>query len=169
MALTGGTHAGRTKPGFVRPGGICMPVNRAQIWSGSPKSPGKTTIGVDWPSGPDVPVTNLKSWVQRASSGEPLAVLGWQQALETYRPLLRLRRTLRHPRRASPASSATSCTIFSVGAADHRDPVLDAEVKRLGHPPQRVKKAADAFTKSSSRNIEGPARSHRARSGETET
>lgn len=50
---------------------------------------GTTTIGVDWPRGADVPVSDMQSWVQRrGQKREPVAVLGWDSALTMYRPLL---------------------------------------------------------------------------------
>jgi ABC-type hemin transport system ATPase subunit len=50
---------------------------------------GTTTIGVDWPSGDDVDVDQLKGWVQRdGHRREGIEALGWAAALEMYRPLL---------------------------------------------------------------------------------
>ena len=50
---------------------------------------GATTIGVDWPAGSDVGVEQLQTWVQRGGQKrESLSVLGWNAALELYRPLL---------------------------------------------------------------------------------
>ena len=49
---------------------------------------GSTVVGVDWPSG-DVPVTDLKRWVQRAGKKqEDPGVLGWSNALAMHRPML---------------------------------------------------------------------------------
>ncbi|WP_428342376.1 AAA family ATPase [Mycobacterium sp.] len=62
----------------------------AQIRIGiAEESPGTSTIGVDWPAGPDVAVTQLKTWVQRAGQKqEDTSVLGWDAALDLHRPLL---------------------------------------------------------------------------------
>lgn len=50
---------------------------------------GTTTIGVDWPPGADVAVEDSKTWVQRpGQKREDTSVLGWDAALEMYRPLL---------------------------------------------------------------------------------
>jgi energy-coupling factor transporter ATP-binding protein EcfA2 len=50
---------------------------------------GTTTIGVDWPTGADVPVGDMQSWVQRkGEKREPISVLGWDAPLTMYRPLL---------------------------------------------------------------------------------
>ena len=50
---------------------------------------GTTTIGVDWPVGSDVRVDELKTWIQRGGQKrEDTSVLGWDAALELYRPLL---------------------------------------------------------------------------------
>ena len=50
---------------------------------------GKTTIGVDWPAGEDVEVDQKKVWIQRSGKQrEDPEFLGWDAALEMYRPLL---------------------------------------------------------------------------------
>ncbi|WAC90169.1 AAA family ATPase [Mycobacterium sp. Aquia_213] len=50
---------------------------------------GTTVIGVDWPKGAEDVVTEKKAWVQRSGQKrEPIDVLGWNQALEMYRPIL---------------------------------------------------------------------------------
>lgn len=107
---------------------------------------GKTTIGVDWPSGPDVPVTNLKSWVQRAGQKqEPLAVLGWQQALEMYRPLLSYDE-LSGILEGKPSEFYDQLyRLLGLEQLTTAISVLDAEVKRLRLPAAEVKKAADAL------------------------
>lgn len=80
--------------------------DKAAVWSGSWRNlhhgepaeirigltedgVGTTTLGVDWPSGPEVEFSQLKRWVQRAGAKrESTEVLGWDGALEMYRPLL---------------------------------------------------------------------------------
>jgi DNA repair exonuclease SbcCD ATPase subunit len=48
---------------------------------------GTTTIGVDWPAGDDVDAKSI--WIQRAGQKrEGAEALGWDTALEMYRPLL---------------------------------------------------------------------------------
>jgi ABC-type hemin transport system ATPase subunit len=50
---------------------------------------GTTKIGVDWPAGSDVRVDQLKTWIQRSGQKrEETSGLGWDAALELYRPLL---------------------------------------------------------------------------------
>ena len=50
---------------------------------------GKTTIGVDWPPGDDIDVDEKKTWIQRVGQQrEGIGGLGWEAALEMYRPLL---------------------------------------------------------------------------------
>lgn len=79
--------------------------DRAAVWSGSWRNlhhgepaeirvgltedgTGTTTLGADWPQG-HIEVNELKRWVQRAGAKrECTDVLGWDAALEMYRPLL---------------------------------------------------------------------------------
>jgi ABC-type hemin transport system ATPase subunit len=50
---------------------------------------GETSLGVEWPSGAEVELREQKRWVQRAGQKrEAPEVLGWNAALEMYRPLL---------------------------------------------------------------------------------
>ncbi|MEJ7647708.1 MAG: AAA family ATPase [Nakamurella sp.] len=50
---------------------------------------GITTLGTDWPTDTDAPVGAGKRWAQRhGAKQEPIDALGWERALELYRPLL---------------------------------------------------------------------------------
>ncbi len=80
-------------------------VNKGKVWSqvwrnlhaGDPakiritmaeQGSGATVVGVDWPAG-EVPVTEMKRWVQRAGQKqEDPEVLGWSNALAMHRPML---------------------------------------------------------------------------------
>ena len=74
---------------------------------------GTTTIGVDWPPGADADVDDMKAWVQRdGQKREDTGVLGWDAALEMYRPLLSYDE-LGHISRAGPVTSTTSSTSCS--------------------------------------------------------
>lgn len=85
------TPDGKTSPS-------CGPQNWRNLHAGEPaqirigiaeEGSGTTTIGVDWPTGADVPVGDMHSWVQRkGEKREPVGVLGWDAALTMYRPLL---------------------------------------------------------------------------------
>ncbi|MGV0742662.1 AAA family ATPase [Mycolicibacterium sp. XJ870] len=107
---------------------------------------GSSTIGVDWPAGADVAVTELKSWVQRdGQKRQDIDVLGWSAALEMYRPLL---------------SYDELGSILEGRPSDFYDQLykllgleqlttamtrLDAEVKRLKQPAVELRKARDAL------------------------
>ncbi|MGE5697260.1 MAG: AAA family ATPase [Candidatus Sericytochromatia bacterium] len=106
---------------------------------------GVTTIGVDWPSG-DVNVHETKRWVQRpGQKREDTSVLGWEAALEMYRPLL---------------SYDELGAILEGRPSDFYDELykllgleqltegiarLDAEVRELRQPAAELKKAKDAL------------------------
>lgn len=110
------------------------------------ENPGTSTIGVDWPSGTDVEVAQLKTWVQRSGQKrEETSVLGWDAALELYRPLL---------------SYDELSSILEGRPSDFYDQLykllgleqlteaisrLDAEVQSLKRPEVDLKKSRDAL------------------------
>ena len=91
LALTGVNSRWKDKP-------IVWSQNWRNLHAGEPaqiridiaeEGSGTTTIGVDWPAGGDVPVGHLEQWIQRkGQKREPVSVLGWDAALNMYRPLL---------------------------------------------------------------------------------
>ncbi|MGV0579199.1 AAA family ATPase [Mycolicibacterium elephantis] len=104
---------------------------------------GASVIGVDWPSG-DVPVSDCKTWVQRAGKKqEDIATLGWETALEMYRPLLSYDE-LSGILEGSP--SAFYDQLYKLlGLEQLNDAItrLDAEVKQLRQPSAELRKARD--------------------------
>ena len=107
---------------------------------------GTTTIGVDWPTGADVGVNQCTAWVQRdGQKREDTGVLGWNAALEMYRPLLsydELGRILE-----GRPSDFYDQLYKLLGLEQLTDAVarLDEEVKRLKQPATEHKKARDAL------------------------
>ncbi|UUO00324.1 AAA family ATPase [Mycolicibacterium novocastrense] len=106
---------------------------------------GTTTIGVDWPAG-DVKVDDSHRWVQRdGQKRQPTSVLGWDAALETYRPLLSYDE-LGSILEGRPSDFYDELYkllgLEQLTAALNR---LDAEVKRLKQPAAELKKAKDAI------------------------
>ncbi|BBY44165.1 AAA family ATPase [Mycolicibacterium celeriflavum] len=106
---------------------------------------GAAVIGVDWPSG-DVPVSECERWVQRAGKKqEDIATLGWETALEMYRPLLSYDE-LSGILEGSP--SAFYDQLYKLlGLEQLNDAItrLDVEVKQLRQPAADVRKARDAL------------------------
>ena len=107
---------------------------------------GTTVIGVDWPPGDDVAVGESKAWVQRdGQKREDIAVLGWDTALEMYRPLLSYDE-LSGILEGSP--SAFYDQLYKLlGLEQLSDAMtrLDAEVKQLRQPAAELRKARDAL------------------------
>ncbi|EHI14666.1 hypothetical protein KEK_01795 [Mycolicibacterium thermoresistibile ATCC 19527] len=107
---------------------------------------GTTTIGVDWPPGADVAVEDSKGWVQRpGQKREDTSVLGWDAALEMYRPLLsydELGGILEGRPSEFYDELYKLLGLEQLTEAMYR---LDAEVKRLRQPSAELKKARDAL------------------------
>ncbi|KKW65691.1 recombinase RecF [Mycolicibacterium elephantis] len=104
---------------------------------------GASVIGVDWPSG-DVPVSDCKTWVQRAGKKqEDIATLGWETALEMYRPLLSYDE-LSGILEGSPSTFYDQLYKL-LGLEQLNDAItrLDAEVKQLRQPSAELRKARD--------------------------
>ncbi|OBK22390.1 ATP-binding protein [Mycobacterium asiaticum] len=106
---------------------------------------GTTTIGVDWPAG-DVPVGQMKQWVQRkGQKQEPLSVLGWDEALTMYRPLLSYDE-LSSILEGKPSEFYDQLyRLLGLEQLTTAISVLDAEVKNLKQPLVELKKIADAL------------------------
>ena len=106
---------------------------------------GETTLGVDWPPG-DVPVDDLKRWVQRAGrKQEDPAVLGWAGALEMYRPMLsydELGGILEGARSEFYDQLYKLLGLEALNVAMTR---LDVEVKSLKEPAVSSRKSRDAL------------------------
>jgi ABC-type hemin transport system ATPase subunit len=112
----------------------------------SEESPGTSTIGVDWPPGPDVDVTQLKTWVQRTGQKrEETSVLGWDAALELYRPLLSYDE-LSGILEGRPSDFYDQLYKL-LGLEQLTDAIarLDAEVQSLKRPEAELKKSRDAL------------------------
>ncbi len=106
---------------------------------------GTTTIGVDWPTGADVPVGDMQSWVQRkGQKREPIGVLGWDAALTMYRPLLSYDE-LSGILEGKPSEFYDQLyRLLGLERLSDAINVLDAEAKKLREPGADLKKAADA-------------------------
>ena len=110
------------------------------------ESPGTSTIGVDWPAGPDVAVTQLKTWVQRAGQKrEETSVLGWDAALELYRPLLSYDE-LSGILEGRPSDFYDQLyKLLGLEQLTEAIGRLDAEVQSLKRPDAELKKFRDAL------------------------
>lgn len=105
---------------------------------------GATTIGVDWPSGDDVDVDDKKSWVQRSGQKrEALEVLGWNTALEMYRPLLSYEE-LGHILEGTPSHFFDQLhRLLGLDQLTEAMRCLDGEVKQLRKPAVELKRVRD--------------------------
>jgi len=106
---------------------------------------GETTLGVDWPQG-DVPVDDLKRWVQRAGKKrEDHDVLGWAGALEMYRPMLsydELSGILEGNRAAFYDELYKLLGLEALNVAMNS---LEVQVKSLKEPAAAARKSRDAL------------------------
>jgi ABC-type hemin transport system ATPase subunit len=107
---------------------------------------GETSIGVDWPTGGDVAVSDMKRWVQRAGQKrESPNVLGWTAALEMYRPMLSYDE-LGSILEGTPSELYDQ--LYKLLGLEQLTTAmirLDLEVKRLKEPSAAAKKARDAL------------------------
>jgi len=106
---------------------------------------GVTTIGVDWPAG-DVDVHQMKTWIQRSGQKrEDTSVLGWDAALEMYRPLLSYDE-LGGILEGRPSDFYDELyKLLGLEQLTEAIARLDAEVKQLKQPGVDLKKAKDAL------------------------
>ena len=107
---------------------------------------GTTTIGVDWPPGGEVDVNQCKAWVQRdGQKREDTGVLGWDAALEMYRPLLSYDE-LGHILEGRPSDFYDQLYKL-LGLEQLTDAIarLDDEVKRLKQPATELRKARESL------------------------
>lgn len=106
---------------------------------------GPTVVGVDWPAG-DVPVTDMRRWVQRAGQKqEDPGVLGWTNALAMHRPMLsydELGGILEGTQSEFYDQLYKLLGLEQLTLALGR---LDVEVKALKEPVANAKKARDAL------------------------
>jgi DNA repair exonuclease SbcCD ATPase subunit len=107
------------------------------------ESSGTTTIGVDWPAG-DVNVDDMTAWVQRdGQRREGVETLGWDAALEMYRPLLSYDE-LGHILEGTPSQFYDQLhRLLGLEQLTEAMHLLDAEVKRLKRPGVELKQARD--------------------------
>ncbi len=105
---------------------------------------GTTTIGVDWPPGSDVGVGDKKIWVQRSGQKrEDTSVLGWDAALEMYRPLLSYDE-LGGILEGRPSDFYDELyKLLGLEQLTEAIARLDAEVKQLKQPAAEFKKTKD--------------------------
>lgn len=110
------------------------------------ESSGETTIGVDWQSGDEVAVRDMKRWVQRAGQKqEHPDVLGWGAALEMYRPMLSYDE-LGGILEGNPSEFYDQLyKLLGLEQLNTAMTRLDAEVKALKEPGIVAKKARDAL------------------------
>jgi ABC-type hemin transport system ATPase subunit len=107
---------------------------------------GETIIGVDWPVGDDVPVSQMKRWVQRkGQKHESVGALGWDAALTMFRPLLSYDE-LSGILEGKPSEFYDQLyRLLSWEQLTDAIDVLDAEAKRLREPTLGLKTVADAL------------------------
>ena len=107
---------------------------------------GTTTIGVDWPSGDDVDVADRKAWVQRdGQKREGVEELGWDAALEMYRPLLSYDE-LGHILEGTPSQFYDQLhRLLGLEQLTEAMDRLDAAVKQLKKPGAELKAARDVL------------------------
>jgi ABC-type lipoprotein export system ATPase subunit len=105
---------------------------------------GTTTIGVDWPSGDDVEVDEKKSWIQRSGQKrEDPEALGWDAALEMYRPLLSYEE-LGHILEGTPSHFYDQLhRLLGLEQLTEAMQHLETEVKQLRKPGAELKRARD--------------------------
>jgi energy-coupling factor transporter ATP-binding protein EcfA2 len=105
---------------------------------------GTTTIGVDWPSGDDVEVDEKKSWIQRSGQKrEDPEALGWDAALEMYRPLLSYEE-LGHILEGTPSHFYDQLhRLLGLEQLTEAMQHLEAEVKQLRKPGAELKRVRD--------------------------
>ncbi len=121
--------------------------NQAQIRIGiTEEGSGTTTIGVDWPSGDDVEVDAKKSWIQReGQQRQGIEELGWEAALEMYRPLLSYDE-LGHILEGTPSQFYDQLhRLLGLEQLTEAMDRLDAKVKDLKKPGAELKLARDAL------------------------
>jgi DNA repair exonuclease SbcCD ATPase subunit len=108
------------------------------------ESAGATTIGVDWPSGDDVDVDEQKRWIQRiGKKREEPDALGWDAALEMYRPLLSYEE-LGHILEGTPSHFYDQLhRLLGLEQLTEAMQRLDAEVKQLRKPSADLKRTRD--------------------------
>ncbi|MCV7281686.1 AAA family ATPase [Mycolicibacterium flavescens] len=106
---------------------------------------GTAVIGVDWPSG-DVPVGDCKTWVQRAGKKqEDIATLGWETALEMYRPLLSYDELSGILEGTPSAFYDQLYKLLGLEQLNGAITLLDVEVKQLRQPAADLRKTRDAL------------------------
>jgi ABC-type hemin transport system ATPase subunit len=107
---------------------------------------GKTTIGVDWPPGDDIDVDGKKTWIQRAGrQREGIGALGWEAALEMYRPLLSYDE-LGHILEGTPSQFYDQLhRLLGLEQLTEAMGRLDAAVKELKRPGSELKGVRDAL------------------------
>jgi DNA repair exonuclease SbcCD ATPase subunit len=148
LALTGVNSRWKDKP-------VVWSQNWRNLHAGEPaqirvgiaeEGEGVTTIGVDWPTGSDVPISRMERWVQRkGQKRQPVSVLGWDAALTMYRPLLSYDE-LNGILEGKPSEFYDQLyRLLGLEQLTTAIDVLDAEAKRLREPSAELKKAADAL------------------------
>ena len=104
---------------------------------------GTTTIGVDWPSGDDVEVDAEKAGSSAVARKERPRVLGWETALEMYRPLLSYDE-LGHILEGTPSHFYDQLhRLLGLEQLTEAMQRLDAEVKQLRKPSADLKRVRD--------------------------
>ena len=148
LALTGVNSRWKDKP-------VVWSQNWRNLHAGEPaqiridiaeEGSGTTTIGVDWPSGGEVPVGSMQQWIQRKGQRrEPVSVLGWDAALTMYRPLLSYDE-LSSILEGKPSEFYDHLyRLLGLEQLTTAIDVLDAEAKRLRQPAVELKRVADTL------------------------
>lgn len=105
---------------------------------------GVTVIGVDWPAG-DVAVGEKTTWIQRGNNKrEGVEALGWESALEMYRPLLSYDE-LGHILEGTPSHFYDQLhRLLGLEQLSEATERLDVVVKQLRKPGAELKQARDS-------------------------
>nr|WP_234712784.1 AAA family ATPase [Mycolicibacterium komanii] len=147
LALTGTNSRWKNKPAIWSQDWRNLHASeKSQIRVGlAEEGSGTAVIGVDWPSG-DVPVDECKRWVQRAGKKQQgSATLGWDTALEMYRPLLSYDELSGILEGTPSAFYDQLYKLLGLEQLNEAITRLDVEVKQLRQPAADARKARDAL------------------------
>ncbi|UXA20546.1 AAA family ATPase [Mycobacterium sp. SMC-4] len=147
LALTGTNSRWRNKPAIWSQDWRNLHAgDTAKIRVGlAEEGAGTTVIGVDWSAG-DVAVDECTRWVQRTGKKqEPIATLGWETALEMYRPLLSYDELSGILEGTPSAFYDQLYKLLGLEQLNEAITRLDGEVKQLRQPAYEARKARDAL------------------------
>ncbi len=148
LALTGTNSRWKDKPAIWSQDWRNLHAGESsQIRAGlAEEGSGPTVIGVDWPPGADVAVSESKCWVQRdGQKREDISTLGWDTALEMYRPLMSYDE-LSGILEGSPSAFYDQLyKLLGLEQLSDAMALLEAEVKQLRQPAGELRKVREAL------------------------